>query len=91
MARKKDEALEPKSSEFKEDIEAAKAPGIEESFKLLDELLSKIEDEETPLEEAFSLYEQGLGLIKNAGAQIDRIEQKLSLLGEEDQEDTDDE
>ena len=67
------------------------APGIEESFRRLDELLEKMEDEETPLEEAFSLYEQGLGLIKNAGAQIDRIEQKLSLLGEEDQEDTDDE
>ena len=67
------------------------APGTEESFRRLDELLERMEDEETPLEEAFSLYEQGLGLIKNAGAQIDRIEQKLSLLGEEDQEDTDDE
>lgn len=66
------------------------APGIEESFRRLDELLEKMEDEETPLEEAFSLYEKGLGLIKNAGAQIDHIEQKLILLGEDDQEDTDD-
>ncbi len=86
MARKKDEALEPKSSELKEDIEAAKAPGIEESFKLLDELLSKIEDEETPLEESFKLYEEGLKLVKNVDAQITRVEQKLRILSGEAEE-----
>ena len=86
MARKKDEALEPKSSELKEDIEAATAPGIEESFKLLDELLSKIEDEETPLEESFKLYEEGLKLVKNVDAQITRVEQKLRILSGEAEE-----
>lgn len=86
MARKKDEALEPKSSELKEDIEEAKAPGIEESFKLLDELLSKIEDEETPLEESFKLYEEGLKLVKNVDAQITRVEQKLRILSGEAEE-----
>ena len=62
------------------------APGIEESFRRLDELLERMEDEETPLEESFKLYEEGLKLVKNVDAQITRVEQKLRILSGEAEE-----
>ena len=64
----------------------AKRPGIEESFRLLDELLERLEDEDTPLEESFELYEKGLKLIKGVESQIDKVEQKLQILGTEEKE-----
>ena len=64
----------------------AKRPGIEESFRLLDELLERLEDEDTPLEESFELYEKGLKLIKGVESQIDKVEQKLRILGTEEEE-----
>lgn len=64
-----------------------KRPGIEESFRLLDELLERLEDEDTPLEESFELYEKGLKLIKGVESQIDKVEQKLQILGADDKED----
>ena len=66
-------------------------PGIEESFRILDGLLEKIEDEETPLEESFRLYEEGLKLVKHARSRIDRVEQNLRILSEEAGEDGDEE
>ena len=63
--------------------EAKEAPGIEESFRLLDDLLERLEDEDTPLEESFSLYEEGLRLIKNVDSQIEKVEQKLRILSGE--------
>jgi len=38
---------------------------LEESFEKLDSLLERMEDRELPLEEAFSLYQQGLELMKS--------------------------
>lgn len=84
MARRPAASKKGTAEEIKK--EKKEAPGIEESFRMLDELLSKMEDEDTPLEEAFSLYEKGLGLVKNAGAQIDRIEHRLQILGEDEEE-----
>ena len=78
---------EPKAEEHikaEEDIREQELPGIEESFKLLDELLERIEDEDTPLEESFRLYEEGLRLVKHARSQIDRVEQDLKVLSEDD-------
>lgn len=56
---------------------------IEESFDRLDEILEKMEDEETGLEDSFRLYEEGLKLIRRAEAGIDRVEKKIRILNEE--------
>ena len=56
---------------------------IEESFDRLDEILGKMEDEQTGLEESFRLYEEGLKLIRRAEAGIDRVEKKIRILNEE--------
>ena len=68
--------------------QAAAAPAaeeitIEESFGRLDEILDKMEDQETGLEESFRLYEEGLRLIRRAEGAIDRVEKKIRILNGE--------
>ena len=63
--------------------EPAEEMTIEESFDRLDEILGKMEDEQTGLEESFRLYEEGLKLIRRAEAGIDRVEKKIRILNEE--------
>ena len=63
--------------------EPAEEMTIEESFDRLDEILEKMEDEQTGLEESFRLYEEGLKLIRRAEAGIDRVEKKIRILNEE--------
>ena len=53
---------------------------IEESFERLDGILKKMEDGSTGLEESFSLYEEGLELVKNVRGSIDRVEKKIRIL-----------
>lgn len=54
---------------------------IEESFKRLEEILERMEDEDIGLEESFKLYEEGLLLAKNVNAGIDRVEKRMEILG----------
>ncbi len=56
---------------------------IEQSLEQLEEILRKMEDEETGLEESFRLYEQGLKPVKSAGESIDRVEKQIRILSEE--------
>ncbi|MBQ8934518.1 MAG: exodeoxyribonuclease VII small subunit [Lachnospiraceae bacterium] len=56
---------------------------IEESFEKLDEILAKMELDETGLEESFRLYEEGLKLVKHAGESIDKVEKQIRILSEE--------
>ena len=56
---------------------------IEESLARIDEILEKMESEETGLEETFRLYEQGLKLIRHAEAGIDKVEKQIRIISEE--------
>ncbi|MCC8103479.1 MAG: exodeoxyribonuclease VII small subunit [Clostridiales bacterium] len=53
---------------------------LEESFEQLDSLLERMEDRELPLGEAFSLYQQGLELMKNCNEKIDTVEKQILVL-----------
>ncbi len=57
---------------------------IEESFQRLDAILAALELEDTPLEDSFRLYEEGMRLVKSCGASIERVEKKLRLISGED-------
>ena len=71
-------------NQFPFDGEPEQVPGIEESFQMIDEILAKLESEDTKLEDAFRLYEQGMKLIRQADGSLDRLEKKLKLVsGEE--------
>ena len=56
---------------------------IEESFEALDEMLEKLEDRETTLEESFTVYQQGMELLKYCNEKIDRVEKKMLQLDED--------
>ena len=75
--------MEAELKQKTEAAEAAEEMTIEESFDRLDEILGKMEDEQTGLEESFRLYEEGLKLIRRAEAGIDRVEKKIRILNEE--------
>ncbi len=57
---------------------------VEEDLAELEELLAKLEDEETPLEASFALYEKGMKLVQGINGKIDRVEKEMTVLeGEE--------
>ena len=57
---------------------------VEEDLAELEELLEKLEDEETPLEASFALYEKGMKLVQVINGRIDRVEKEMTVLeGEE--------
>ncbi|MDE7225199.1 MAG: exodeoxyribonuclease VII small subunit [Acetatifactor sp.] len=63
--------------------ERDQAPSIEQNFSKLEETIQQLESEEISLEEAFACYSEGMRLIKNCNAQIDRVEKQVLKLTEE--------
>lgn len=58
---------------------------LEEAFGTIEELLTKLNDREVSLEESFRLYQQGMKLVKQCNAQIDRVEKQMLQIDEEGQ------
>jgi exonuclease VII small subunit len=56
---------------------------LEENFAALEEVISRMEEEDIPLEEAFSAYSEGMKLLKDCNAQIDKVEKKVLKLNAE--------
>lgn len=50
---------------------------LEELFDELDQVLHQMEDGEVPLEEAFSLYEKGMRLVKECSGRLDLVEKRM--------------
>jgi exodeoxyribonuclease VII small subunit len=55
---------------------------LEASFEELNQILSKLEEEEISLEDSFRLYQEGMLLLKNCNESIDKVEKQLIILGE---------
>lgn len=62
--------------------EKEKVSSLEENFKQLDGMIEKLEDKEIGLEESFSLYEQGMKLLKQCNDQIDQVEKKVMVMNQ---------
>lgn len=62
------------------DAENPKELSVEDSLEKLEGMLKKLEDEDTPLEESFRLYEQGMKLVKDINLKIDAVEKKMIVL-----------
>ena len=56
---------------------------IEDTFGELDLLARKQEDKETPLEESFRLYRQGMELLKDLNGRLDTVEKKMLQMNED--------
>lgn len=64
------------------DRETGQAPGIEENFAKLEEVIQRLEGGEVSLEEAFAAYSDGMRLVKECNDQIDRVEKQVLKLTE---------
>ncbi len=55
---------------------------IEEEFEELDTIINKMENADVSLEESFSLYEEGMKLLKNANEKVTSVEQKIMKMNQ---------
>ena len=58
---------------------------IEDGLERIEQILEKMESGDTGLEETFKLYEQGLKLIRDTEAGIDKVEKQIKILGGDEQ------
>lgn len=58
----------------------AKEKSLEASMEALEEVIAKLEEEDTSLEDSFKLYQSGMKLLKECNNAIDRVEKKLIVL-----------
>ena len=56
-------------------------PSYEKAFAELQEIVTKLESGEIPLEEALALYERGQGLAKTCTGLLDKAELRIRELG----------
>lgn len=56
---------------------------LEEKFVKLEEAVRKLEDEDISLEESFQVYKEGMELLKQCNADIDRVEKQVLTISEE--------
>ena len=64
---------------------------IEENLPRLDEIISKLDNKDTSLEDAFKEYESGIKLVKECNDAIDKVEKDVITLngGEDSDKDND--
>lgn len=59
---------------------------MEEAFDRLNQVLNEMESGEYTLEETFTLYEEGLKLVRHCHETVDTMEKKLMILEGQDPE-----
>ncbi len=55
-------------------------PNLEESLARLEEIVERLESGDVPLEDALSLFEEGVGIIKRVSLKLDEAEKKVEML-----------
>ena len=63
--------------------EEQKAYTLEENFERLEQVISILEREDVPLEEAFRAYQKGMEIVKLCNDEIDRVEKQVLKLTED--------
>lgn len=59
-----------------------KENNLEQSFLELNDIIKKLESEDISLEDSFSLYQEGMKLLKSCNESIDRVEKQLIVLSD---------
>ena len=59
-----------------------KKESFKQSMDRLDEIISRLNQNEVELEEAITLFEEGLKLVKQCDARLKQFEQRVSVLSE---------
>lgn len=58
---------------------------LEEGFEKIEQLLEKLSDREVSLEDSFSLYQEGMELLKQCNTRIEHVEKQMLAIDEEGQ------
>jgi exodeoxyribonuclease VII small subunit len=53
---------------------------LEQNFKSLEDIASKLESGELPLEKMYTLYKKGIDLVKECNEKIDTVEKNMKLI-----------
>jgi exodeoxyribonuclease VII small subunit len=61
---------------------ADKEMKLEEAFEKLNNVLVELEKSDVSLEDSFTLYQEGMKLLKSCNDSIDKVEQELIILSE---------
>lgn len=56
---------------------------LEEAFGRLDEIIEKLEQRETTLEDSFNGYQEGMQLLKLCNERLDTVEKKMMVLNDD--------
>ena len=59
-----------------------KKESYKQSMDRLDEIIARLNQNEVELEEAITLFEEGLKLVKQCDARLKQFEQRVSVLSE---------
>ena len=62
---------------------AEKKMSLEEKFTKLEETVSRLEAEDISLEESFRIYKEGMELLKQCNADIDKVEKQVMQINAE--------
>lgn len=63
-------------------MEEKQEQSLEEVFIDLEDIIKRMEQNDLPLDESFSLYEQGIHKLKLCNQKIDSVEKKMLILNE---------
>ncbi|MDF2943389.1 MAG: hypothetical protein K0S01_2247 [Herbinix sp.] len=61
---------------------ADKEMKLEESFEKLNHIMEELEKTDVSLEDSFTLYQEGMKLLKSCNDSIDKVEKELIILSE---------
>lgn len=72
----------PFMDDLLEQVLTGKSPPLsfEEGLKVLEKLVEKVESGELPLSETMIAYEKGAEIIKNLKAELQKAEEKITIL-----------
>ena len=68
---------------MEKDQREQKEQTLEEAFVRLDQMLEKLSDRDTALEDSFQVYAEGTKLLKYCNEKLDKVEKKMLMLSEE--------
>lgn len=61
---------------------AEKQKNLEEAFEELNNIISKMDKDDVSLEDSFSMYNQGMNLVKYCNDTIERVEKQIQIVNE---------
>ncbi|MCI9125730.1 MAG: exodeoxyribonuclease VII small subunit [Eubacterium sp.] len=56
---------------------------IEQNFEEIENIIKEMQEEDVTLDKSFELYNNGINLVRDCSAQIDKIEKQIQIINEE--------